>query len=299
MGLADFFDFTYYAPLIKLMKIKEISLVLISLFILAGCGGSPDDPEALVGKGKEALVGGDDARALQYFRKAFKLNPSGRDVLYFTGLTFKSMDMLDSAISYMRRAKILYPGDRPVNEELLKLCQENEDYECALKAVYSLISLGDNEKMYWQALADFSLATERFHDAIKYYRLLIDENPDNPRYYLNISGAFTRLERFDESIDILNKSIDRFGPNPAVYSNIAFDYVEQKKYDLAEEYFRKAVALEPDYVLLKINLAHVLSEQDSRAKKEEALNIYKTYVMDVPEELKVDSLIRALEKELD
>jgi tetratricopeptide (TPR) repeat protein len=82
------------------------------------------------------------------------------------------------------------------------------------------------------------------------------------------------------------------------YAQMAINYITLKDFSKSEEYFRRAIELDQTNVSLWVNLANVLSEQDNREKKEEALTIYRTYSINTPEIFNIDSLIDALEREL-
>jgi len=278
-------------------KIICISL-LAAVSVLLGCSGE-ENYEALAQKGRDALNNKDYNEALHNFQKALHLKPSDRDMLYSIGLAFKGLEMPDSAISYLGRADVLYPSDREINEELLRLCPLVEDYECALTAVKTLIATGDNEEMFYIFLADFNYFLGNNFLAEKYYRLLIKEQPNETRYYINLADALTKMQKYDESTKVLLTAMNRFGPNPFVFSNIAANYVPQKKFAEAEKYLRKAVEFDPNSLSLLINLAHVLSAQDDKEKKREAIMIYRANYMDIPNLFNVDSLINVLEKEIE
>jgi len=278
-------------------KILAVS-VLAGLAMFAGCGGETDDPDSLKRAGEAALESGNFNRAINIFKEALNKKPSDRDLLYNLGLSFKRFDMPDSALGYFRRARILYPRDRAVNRELMELCPLFGDYDCAIYAIAMLVATGDNEKIYWGRLAEFYYQTEELPMAVKYYKLILDDTPDNRKYYLYLSGTLSQLGRPAESNEVINNFVDRFGPSAEAYANIAINYINLKEIDKAEEYFRKSVAVNPDNVPIWINLANVLSEHDSRAKKQEALEIYKTFESQVPKMYRLDSLIPALEAEL-
>lgn len=273
------------------------TIVIVSLIFL-NCGQDGRDFDTLAKAGMDAYDRADYNEAVSLFNKALHLKPSDRDMLYQIGLTFERLDLADSALVYLHRADILYPADYDVNKELFRLCSNTEDYECALSAIRMLIANGDSEEMFWIPLADLNYFIGNYRLAVMYYKLLIDEDPKEGRYRWNLSDCLAKMNKPEESNEVLEKAVKELGPNPVAYSQIAINYVTMQKHALAEEYFRKAIKFDPKNVSLWINLANVLTEQDSREKKEEGLEIYRRYYIDTPEMFKIDSLIKALEKEL-
>jgi tetratricopeptide (TPR) repeat protein len=236
--------------------------------------------------------------ATRYFREGLKANQSDRDFLYYLGVSYAEMSMFDSAMIYIRRAKVLYPRDRDVNKELVQLCPRFKDYDCALRAIAVLVATGDNEKMYWPQLAEFNYQVGNYILAVQYYKQALADNPNIRNYYLLLSIVLGQMGKNQEAIDYLQKSIDRFGPSEESYANMGTLYINLHQYKKAEENFRSSLALNPDNISVWINLANILSMSDDRAKKREALEIYKKYRSRTPKMYNLDSLIPALEEEL-
>ncbi len=271
----------------------------IALCCLTGCGEKSGDFDSLAKDGLAAYEKADYNEAINLLGRALHLKPSDRDALYNISMAFERVNLVDSALAYLHRAEVLYPTDYEVNKELFRLCTQIKDYECALSAVRMMIANGDNEMMFWIPLADLNYFLGKYNLAMKYYKLLINDNPREGRYRWNLSECLARLQHPDEAVAVLKKAIEDLGDSPVVFSQIAINYVTMKEYDQAEIYYRKAIKFDPKNVSLWINLAHCLQDQNSKEKKEEALAIYKLYMIDTPEVFKIDSLIKALEKELE
>lgn len=284
----------------NLRNTNAFVLILISAFLLLNCGGgdSEGSVERALLEGRSAIDSKNYVVAINIFNESIKDHPSNRDLIYLLGVCYAKLDMIDSALVYLRKGKVLYPRDRDINKQLVFLCPLVGDDDGALKAVATLIATGDNERMYWRTLAELFYRTGNKILAIKYYRLIIAENPDWGTYYLSLSRTLAEMGNFKESNEILEKSIERFGPVSESCANLAVNYVNMKKYDKAEEYFRKSLAVDPDNIPVWINLAHVLVERETTKKKTEALEIYKKYYGITPKAFGLDSLIPALEAEL-
>ena len=276
---------------------RLLFLFIITGFLSVSCGQAPDDFQDLLNSGKDALAAGNYNKAVNNLMKALELSPSDRDVLYYLGLTFDKLALPDSAHTFLTRAYLLYPRDREINNDLLRICPQVNDYDGALKAIQALIVTGDSEKMHWPALANFNYAVDNMYLAAEYYRKLLAEFPDQPTYHLRLADALARLDKFDESNAALQNACDRFGPNPMAYSAMAFNYASMEKFDKAEEYLRKALELDPDNIPSWVNLGHMLRQRGGPDRKREALGIYRRFLENAPAEFGLDSLIKALEAE--
>jgi len=265
---------------------------------MIGCGEKAADVGKLTAEGRRALDSGDFNKAVNIFKKALREKPSDRDLLYYLGLSFKKLDIYDSAYTYFRRAKILYVHDREINREIIEMAPMYEDYEDAINAIAVMVLTGDNEKMYWPKLADFHYRNMNMYMTVKYCKLIIADDPESKDYYLYLSRALSQMGKFEESSNVLFDALERFGPSSEAYANIAVNYISLNNIPKAEEFFRKSLAINPKSIPTWINLANILTEQDDRAKKEEALGIFKQYYEQTPPAYKLDSIIPALEAEL-
>jgi tetratricopeptide (TPR) repeat protein len=285
------------------MKIPSIRLPVLAIVVLcltlpARCGRETKDTDALFQAGRQALETGDFNAAINYFKEALEQKPSDRDLLYYLALSYKRFDLIDSAYFYFRRARVYNPQDRDINKELVELCPIYGDYDCAINAIAVMVMTGDNEKMYWPMLAELYAQKSEPYMVVKYYKLLIDADPDDKSYYLPLAAILSQMGEFGQSNQVLLKTSQKFGPSAEGFANIAVNYINLRRSDKAEDYFRKSLALKPDNVPVWINLAQILSDRDDRTKKREALEIFKKYYAETPAVYNLDSVIAVLEAEL-
>lgn len=279
-------------------KCITAAILFAGLFLTFGCGDKTADAGKLTMEGHRALENGELNQAVNLFKKALLEKPSDRDLLYYLGVSFKRLDLPDSAYSYFRRAKILYVHDREINREIIDMAPMYGDYDDAINAIAVMVLIGDNEKMYWPRLAELHYRNQDMYMAAKYCRLIIADDPESKDYYLYLSRSLSQLGKIGESNDVLFDALDKFGPSSEAYANIAVNYISMNNAPKAEEFFRKSLAVNPSSVPTWINLANVLTEQNDRTKKEEALGIYRQYYEQTPPAYKLDSIIPALETEL-
>lgn len=276
-----------------------ISITTLFLFLLLiGCSNGSKDFVSLRQDGEKALGSGDYDGALEILRQAYHMNPSDRDILFYLGTVFRKLEQNDSSVAYFKRARILYPKDRDINRELLGVCRMTNDYDGAIRAIASLIATGDNEQTFWPMLAELYYMKKDVQGSLRYYKLLLEENPGEKNYYIQTSGIMAQLGQFQDANQILQKAIDKFGANPESYANMAINFLSLKDIAKGEEFFRKSLEIGPGNIPIWINLANVLSEQKDIVKRREALAIYKKYQKQTPEAFGVDSLIDVLEKEI-
>ncbi|UCD94204.1 MAG: tetratricopeptide repeat protein [Candidatus Zixiibacteriota bacterium] len=274
------------------------SAALFCLVFAVQCGKETKDTGALLQAGRQALDSGDFNTAINLFKEALEQKPSDRDLLYYLAISYKRFDLIDSAYYYFRRARVYSPRDRDINKELVELCPIYGDYDCAINAIAVMVVTGDNEKMYWPVLAELYYRKNDPDMAVKYYRLLIDDDPDDKSYYLPLATTLSQMGQFEQSNQVLLLAEKNLGPSSEGFANIAVNYINLERFDKAEEFFRKSLAVNPENIPVWINLAQILSSRNDVAKKREALEIYKRYQAETPRAYNLDSVIAALESEL-
>jgi len=278
-------------------KIFTAFIIFVSFCFIISCGGS-DTPEETLQKAQKAFSSGNYLTAVEHYRKLYQQRPTDPEILYELGMSYKKANIIDSALSFFRRANILKPGSRDISQQLLELCPEVKNWSCAIEAINTLIATGDNEIMYLPKLAEYSYRAGYLNQAALYLERLMKHDPEMREPYLQLSTIYSQQGHYEKSVELLEEYLEKFGPSAEIYANLALNYISLENYEKAEGAFRNSLKVNPDNVPIWINLAHLLSDLDSREKKKEALEIYKRFYKQTPPVFKLDSIIPALEKEL-
>jgi len=106
----------------------------------------------------------------------------------------------------------------------------------------------------YRALVEECLKTQRFEEAIAFYRQLIDLNPGDDSYRLGLAWACYDGGKTDQAIacfeQVFEKELQR-----SVFTGFAFDelvriYKESKKYDRLVDVCERALAAQPEDIAL-------------------------------------------------
>ena len=113
--------------------------------------------------------------------------------------------------------------------------------------------------------------------------------PDEPYYLMSLINAYIYSNRNEKAIEYLNTAISKDSQNPQLYDVMGRVYeTGMKDYAKAEEYFKKALEINPDYVESISNLGRVYYNQgvnkqgeanmiNDAAKYQEELNKAKEF----------------------
>ncbi len=281
------------------MKQTTLLILMALCALIAGCSGEPKTLEELTKAGAEAFTAEKYADARAYYQKALLLKPSDRQLLYFTGMTFRREEQYDSALSYLKRADLLHPGDREINLEIHDMALKTENNRYAINAIRTLIETGDSEQMYWRELAELyakdSMPLMTFH----YQRLIVNQRPESPEEYMRLISIALAVESTQVAKDYLDSAKARFGERNEIKANRAFVMAYERKYDEAEALFREALAEDSTILGFRLGLANVLSMSDDKEKLAEALEHFRMIRARMGQnEYNIDSLISDLEQRI-
>jgi O-antigen ligase len=98
------------------------------------------------------------------------------------------------------------------------------------------------------------LGAGRFEEAIRYYGRAAVYHPYWPQGYGNLGLALAQAGFFADAEKYLNYSLQLDAYQPLVHNTLGTVYFQQKRKQEAKEEFLKALAIEPDLILPKLNL---------------------------------------------
>ena len=130
----------------------------------------------------------------------------------------------------------------------------------------------------------FPIAVERhqkgdFREAERLYRAIVQHDPHHDEA-LHLLGVLTvQAGKPVEATDLISRAIQINGTKPEFHYNMGLAQLALNDRDAAIQYFRRAVALRPDYAEALINLGNLFLEID----KEEAEECFRSAVKLVPE----------------
>jgi tetratricopeptide (TPR) repeat protein len=128
-------------------------------------------------------------------------------------------------------------------------------------------------------------AKKALEKSIRYFKILIDENPHNPDHWYNrgtahssLAEVLIKIRKYQDAIDEYEKAVTAFETattlNPIfalAWNNKGNAYLKLKKYNKAIDAFEEAFEINPNYYLALHNKGDALY---SLGKYEEAINIY-------------------------
>jgi tetratricopeptide (TPR) repeat protein len=271
--------------------------LLIGL-VLSGCFGS-DSLEELRKSGYESLEKREFAQARGYFLKALEQDARDKETLVGLAQAYRQDSRYDSAIYYYKRADLMHPKDREILQQIREVAVVLGDWQNAIDAIESMIRLGDPKDMWHEQLADLWLKNGQPGRAFFHARRAVVYGTNNPAIYLQAANWAAQHDSTSAAFEIFDSAIAKFGPLDPFVVNKALLLSMTGQQRQAEALIREAVEREsPPPPDLQFNLANILASQPERAKKQEALTIYRELGNRYPGQFQLDSLISALDAQL-
>jgi len=277
------------------MKNYLIQLIIASLlFVACAKEKTAEDYAALA---DQSSASGNYFEARKYLAQAIKLKPTDKNIIIQISKVYAAQNMFDSAFANLSRADKLYPGDKKINLLLHEMSVKTENWHAAIQTQLVLAQPGDSLEFYFRRIGEYALKDSSGHVAYYYYGQLVEFQPDSLSHYLNQAEGGLISGEPQNSINVLKVANKRFGDLPEILSALGRLHGVMGNLSEAEKIYRLLV--KKDYSAVnQLQLATVLALQDKRAKKEEAYAMFKKLRLETANFVRVDSILRVLEKEL-
>ncbi len=273
------------------------AIFALLLLLLAGCSKTSSVEEARAA-GKKAFLDKNYTEARVHLRQAIAREPSDKELLYLMARSFRHDYEYDSALFYLKKIDILYPQDREVATQIYGVANALEEWRTVADAIMVLAKTGDGYERYYGELSTLWSKMESPYNALYWGSRAIERDPDNPTWYVISANGASLSVSPDSAITILDSAISHFGEDPRFLANKATFLSQKEEYGQAEKMLRPLVESDSTVLMYRLGLAHALAKQDRRAKRKEALELYRNLRPLVGPGFKIDSIIVDLEEKL-
>ncbi len=170
---------------------------------------------------------GDAEAALREFKEALRFEPNDVRTFYNIGNMLALLGRTDEAIEYYNRVLAVKPGD--------------PDTCIALASARAI-------------KGEMELALEAYRQGLKY-------NPQNTVLRGEFALTLLKLNRVDEGITQLEQ-LATIKTDSTTYCNLGIAWAQKGQFDRAEEYYKKAIGLNPANVKAHYNFGNLLLAQN-------------------------------------
>ncbi len=218
--------------------------------------------EAMLKLAQLYLYKEDHGKSFAFLSRALTLEPEDHRIFFLSGLTHKDRKDTSKAVRDFHRAT-----------------QVNQDYYDA-----------------WMQLGVIA-AAQNDSNAIHFFNNALDISPESTEAYYNLAMFYQNHQRYEEAMEVYNQLIS-INPNyPNGYYNLGYLHLNVTgDYEKAEQYFRKALEMDPSRVNAVFNLGSSLEQQGNYAQAKEMYK--KTLEMEENYPLGIEGLNRLYDQGL-
>lgn len=195
--------------------------------------------------------------SIPYFKKALRTKPEKFEAAYNMGEAYYKMNMPDSAIAAYQQVIALKPDlPAPYYKIGVAYGKLKNDLDNSIIYLEKAIDKEKNNAVYYEDLGVAYGFKNNYAKAIEMFEKAIAVNPDHAKIYTNLGVTYMKLgqkekglQNLNKAIDLLTKAINRFPENMQFYRDIISTYQILGNTSKAEEYYYKAIAIDPNFKL--------------------------------------------------
>ncbi len=222
----------------------------------------PDNADLCFSAGNALRKAGDFKKAAEMYLRAVKIIPDFFAAFFNLASSLNKLSRFDEAIGALEKALLLKPDSVETRLQLADLYLQKSDAEKAKKLLEETIELKPDSVEALNGLGNCAMEQNDFNTAKNYYCRSLYLRPDYSYAHYNLGIIMRQWEMPDEAV-ICFKNAIRFGPaNVKPIVNLGETYQLMGEIDVSEEYFRKALEIDPkcrtayDNLLLSMQYNH-------------------------------------------
>ena len=202
------------------------------------------NPDIHLLKGSARMVMGNESEALLSFRKAIKYAGSDIDeILYHIGTTYAQIGEIKKAIYYFEKSVKANPSNDLALYDLGFFYDQDGNYHKSIRCYNQYLDIDPFSHYVWFNLGTVYNKTENHKKAIEAYEYAYAINDKFHIALFNIGNALANDERFDEAIEKYKEFLVNDPDNDDAYCYIGECFLNLEDNIKSEYYYRKAIQL--------------------------------------------------------
>lgn len=217
--------------------------------------------KALLTEGQFLMNEGRLYEALDKFRGTVRRDPKNPSPYNQIGLIYYQMDVLDSALYYLKQAEAMDSTIYSTHHNLASLYERMGQLDLARRGYEKAIALNPSSIEDMIALADVQLGMGDLKEAHLHYKKALSMEVENPKVYLGLAEIAKRRGRYKEAIDRLNEGIKKTVPSPELHNKLGTIYQLLGDTEEALAEYERALRINPDHLDAIFNRGSIRTER--------------------------------------
>ena len=244
----------------------------------------PDNIMVIEAHGATCLELGRLEEAMSDFQFALEIDPESPDALYGRGHTFFRMEKIQEAKRDLLRVVELDPDSALAWSMLGQLALYDEDFSLAIRLLKKALEV-DEDILVSGFLGQAHMGMEDYEEAVRYFILALEFEPEEADYYAQRGVALFFLKRFEEAIRDFNAAEEKdSGWDDFSLRGIA--HSELLNFESAVKDISRGIQLSPENVDLYLYRAEAFCSLEKTAEAQKDIQT----VMSLAEKAKDEKL---------
>lgn len=188
---------------------------------------------------------GKRTQAIEGFRKCIKMNPQ-HDASYFELARIHEFENSDKAVEYTQQAIQIAPENIWYREFLMRIYQQQKDFEKAIGVAKDLIKLRPDEKNYYYQWANLCINSKDYKQALAAYDKILQSFGYEEGVLKQQKQIYLKNGDYKKAILVLEELIANHPENKEYYGMIAEIYQNTGKAEQAMIYYQKVKEIDPE-----------------------------------------------------
>ena len=223
---------------------------------------NPDDPNAHVKLGDALLMQGKPEQADNHFRKALHLDPDNAEAHLFIGSQLLNQGQRDKALEHLNRAISINPELPQAHNNVGIIMIREGNLAAAISHFQKAVQIDPGFELAKINLKKaLAIRTNLGQDAAPIQKSLKD-NQNDPVWHFKMGNSYLGERKLRQAIVEFEKSVALRPEFLEARNNLAMAYAADRQYDQALTAFKKLVELDPDHAGAYYNIAVLYALQN-------------------------------------
>ena len=228
--------------------------------------------EEMCRKGFSFSIGGQNQKALEYFKMATENDPNSTTAWYGLGYCYAGKDSHKDAIEAYKQAIRTNPSNEISHFHLGNYYFKIGRYDQAIETFKQVVLINPEFEVAYFNIGIIYNRVGRLEEAKKAFQIVVRLNPQSKTAYYNIGVASTKLGQYEQAAVAYKKAIDIQPTFAEALFNLGVVYGEMDNIQGEMEAYKKAIRVNPDFAPAHYAMGKTYL---SRGDKASALDQYK------------------------
>jgi serine/threonine protein kinase/tetratricopeptide (TPR) repeat protein len=192
-------------------------------------------------------------KALAAAQQAQQINDQLPEVHYMLGAVYRATGKYSEAIAELTRAQTLAPNSDDVYRRLGSAYLVSGNAPRAIEAYQKAIELNPYYWVNQNSLGRAYFQVGQYPKALEAFQKATQLEPDVNAPLENAGGILVQQGKYSDAVPYLEKAL-KIEPDSGAYSNLGTAYLFLKRFPEASQAFEKALALNPNDMVMAVNL---------------------------------------------